>query len=206
MAKRQGQTAQVRYVAVDLESSRFLFRPEKEHIFRPRRGSTIEHAWKIGRLDYVQQRAWTLFIRMVMDAAGVSGPVTSAYSEMIDITGQGAFNAPTAYSNEPLVLFEYLMDRHLSRKERALLKDLLYDELTRPGIVGLDRIGFIFAGYKDDAQARASGIGVILCLLDRLDEFFKHHAHVERFERAERAQSAMLKPVGKNAKKTLVKA
>lgn len=190
MARRQNYAVEVRHAAVELASSPYMFRGEREQIFRPRRGSTMEHIWKIGRLTYVQQRAWTLFIRMIMEAAGKSGPVTGSYSEKIDINnGTEGFNAPVAYENDALELFKFLMDRHLSRKERALLKDLLYDELTRPGVVGLGRVGFMLCGYKDDAQARAAGVGVVGYLMDRLDEFFKHYAHIERLERREKLEA-----------------
>ena len=176
--QRREKVQKIQYAAVELASKSFLFRAEREQIFRPRRGSTLEHAWKIGRLTYLQQHAWNLLIREIMDAKGASGGVTSSYSEKVDIQSNGAA-MPVAYTNRAYQRMEFLMQRYLSRKEYALLRDLLYDELTKPGVVGLNQIGFWFAGYKDNAQARAAGVGVIGCLLDRIAEFYRHHGALD---------------------------
>jgi len=158
-------TAQIRRLALQIEAH--MHRAEKEDIFKPRRGSIMEQLWKGGMLTYQQQRAWTQLIRLVQDAKGKSGPVVSSYSEAIDGGGAGGMSVPDAYENDSHVELT-LLGTKLSAKERAILHDLLFDELTRPGSVGLGRIGFYFSGYKNEAQARAAGTAAIQYVCDRL--------------------------------------
>jgi hypothetical protein len=140
--------------------------------FRPKHGTQVERIWKMMKLDERQQIAWQQFIDDVMLAHGKSGPVTSAYGEQ---TGRGDgsdFKVPTAYVNKHYQTLERLLDRFLSRRERALLAELVQDTLRGNGSMQIETVGLVMSGYADKASARAAGVAHCQSLLSRLADFY----------------------------------
>ena len=141
--------------------------------YRPRVGTQIYRIWKIGKLDRRQQMAWHHFCNDIYGAAGKSGAVCSAYGEYSDKGGFGPSDkTPTAFTNDAYNRVDYIWNRYLGRREKALLLDLIHDDIQSGGDLSIEAIGIIRSGYKDRAQAWASGVTHTQNLLDRLADFY----------------------------------
>lgn len=141
--------------------------------YKPRVETQIYRVWKMAKLDFRQQAAWKQFRDDVDKAAGKSGGVCSAYGEYSDKGGFGPSDkVPVAKTNKAYNRVEFILDRYLGRRERALLVDLLRDDLQKGGDLNIETIGVIRSGYKDKAQARASGVTHVQNLLDRLADLY----------------------------------
>jgi hypothetical protein len=151
---------------VALGISADIFRPEREEAFAPRKGTVLHGLWQGKRLTLRHQRAWKHFTIDLYEAHGKSGPVTSSYGEYAD-KPISDFKLPSAYVNAQYKRLERLIAA-LTGEERILLKDLIVEEVQRPGHLKLELIGFARNGYRDEAQARAAGAATITCLLNRI--------------------------------------
>jgi hypothetical protein len=146
------------------------FQGIKAAMYRPREGTVIFNVWKSEKLTLRQQRAWAKLVSDITEAAGESGKVTASYEQAVQVSGNKQWRA---YTNREYDRVVQLCDHFLDRtKERPLLVDLIADEIHKPGVLNLERIGFHFNGYKDQAQARAAGIANICGLLDRLARYY----------------------------------
>ncbi len=148
-----------------------VFRGEADRTWEPRKGTQIHRVWKMQKLDVRQQRAWKRFRDEVDAARGKSGGVTSPYGEQIG-DGDPSERMPTAYTNEQYRRVEYIFKRYLGRRERALLGDLLQDDLKSGTELQLEFIGLIRSGYANADDARTSGVTHVQNLLDRLADLF----------------------------------
>ncbi len=138
--------------------------------YRPREGTLMFDVWKSEKLELHQQKAWAKFVSDLLEAAGESGKVTGSYAQAVDASGNKTWQAWTNREYDRVVrLSDDYLDR---RKERPLLMALILDEIQTQGVVQLERIGFHCNGYKDKAQARATGIANVCCLLDRISRFY----------------------------------
>ena len=147
-----------------------VFRGEKERAFQPRAKTVIRRVWEAERLNLRQQRAWRKFMDDYDKAEGKSGGVTSGYGEYTD-KSDSDFKVPTAYEN---VYYKRIVQicNSLSRREYALLKDLVQDELKATGNIRLELIGLMRSGYQDKNSARVAGVVHIQNLLDRIADCY----------------------------------
>lgn len=144
---------------------------EKHLQYKPRKGTQIYRVWNMGKLDYRQQRAWAIFRRDFDTAEGVSGGVTSAYGEYKD-NGGNSQKTPTSYTNVSYNRIDRLVSSFLTRDESILLRDLLKDDLQSSSDVSLEFIGLIRSGYKDDDNARTSGVTHVQNLMSKLAAYY----------------------------------
>jgi hypothetical protein len=140
--------------------------------FQPKQGTQVHRVWKMQKLDDRQQIAWQQFIDDVMLAHGKSGNVTSGYGEFSDKGNGNEFKVPTAYTNTYYRRLERLLKGFLSRRERALILELLQDHLQANSSLQIETIGLVRSGYGDKASARSSGVTHIQNLLDRVADFY----------------------------------
>jgi len=145
-----------------------------DEIYKPRQGTQVFRVWKMGKLSARQQRAWQSFRKDVDEALGASGSVTGGYGEYTDRGSADGFKVPVAYTNVAYQRLDDIYSRHLGRHERALLRDLLWNDLRADDTLQLEIIGFVRSGYsgKDKDSARASGVTHVQNLLDRLADYF----------------------------------
>jgi len=147
-----------------------VFKGEKERAFQPRAKTVMRRVWDAGKLNMRQQRAWKKFLDDHDKAEGRSGGVVSAYGDYIQ-KGDNEFREPTAYENVYRRRIVQICSG-LSRREYALLKDLVQDELKATGNIQLELIGLMRSGYADKNSARVAGVVHIHNLMDRLaDEY-----------------------------------
>ncbi len=140
--------------------------------FAPKSGTQVHRCFKMLKLDERQQIAWTQFVDDVRLAHGKSGNVCASYGESTDKGSGDGFLAPTAYINTYYRRVERLIIQFLDRAERALLYELLQDELKGNSGLSLEAIGLLRSGYADKVSARASGVTHVQCLLNRLASFY----------------------------------
>ena len=160
--------------ALAISLLKVVHRGEKETAFEPRKGTQLHRVWLAGKLDIRQQRAWSAFRRDCDAAEGKSGAVCSSYGEYHD-KGQGdEFKVPTAYTNEAYRRVEYILMRYLDRQDRALLADLVQDDMSANKSLTLEIIGVIRSGYKNEKDARIAGIVNIQNLLSRLASYYSY--------------------------------
>lgn len=138
--------------------------------YKPREGTVMHGVWKSEKLEFRQQRAWSMFVTDLYEMAGESGKVTGSYAQAVQVSGNKSWRAST---NREYDRVTKLCDEYLDRqKERPLLVSLIFDEIQSSGILDIERIGFHFNGYRDKAQARSAGIANICCLMSRLAQFY----------------------------------
>lgn len=146
------------------------FQGIKALMYRPREGTVIHNCWKSEKLTMRQQKAWAKLVKDITEAAGESGKVTGSYEQAVQVSGNKSWRA---YTNREYDRVVQLCDHFLDRtRERPLLVDLIADEIHKPGVLHLERIGFHFNGYRDSSQARAAGIANVCALLDRVAVFY----------------------------------
>lgn len=148
------------------------FKGQANEDFAPRNGTQVHRVWKMCKLDDRQQIAWQQFCDDVALAHGKSGAVTSAYGESTDKGDGSDFRVPKAYTNTYYRRVERLLTEFLSRKERALLYELLQDTLKGTSSLQVETIGVLRSGYQDKASARAAGVAHVQGLLDRLADYY----------------------------------
>jgi hypothetical protein len=148
------------------------FRGQALDNFQPKQGTQVHRIWKMTKLDERQQIAWQQFMDDVNLAHGKSGSVTSAYGEYADKGNGNEFKVPTAYVNKHYQNLEMLLDRFLSRRERALLAELTQDTLRGNSSMQIETVGLVMSGYADKASARAAGVAHCQALLSRLADFY----------------------------------
>src|SRR5262249_1012130 len=102
---------------------------------------------------------------------GKSGSVSSGYGESTN-RESSEFRAPVAFTNRAYRNVERLKS-FLSRREKALLMDLLQDSLQGTSALRLETIGLINSGYSDKDQARTAGVVHVQTLLSRLADFYQ---------------------------------
>lgn len=141
--------------------------------FEPRSGTQVHRCFKMLKLDERQQIAWRYFLDDVSLSHGKSGGVVSAYGDQVSISDAGDFKAPTAFSNVYYRRVERLLTEFLSRRERALLYELLQDELKGGSSLQLETIGLIMSGYNDKVSARAAGVVHTQNILNRLADYYQ---------------------------------
>lgn len=143
-----------------------VFKGEKERAFQPRAKTVMRRVWEAERLNLRQQRAWRKFMDDYDKAEGKSGSVTSGYGEYTD-KSDNDFKVPVAYENAYYKRIVQICNS-LSRREYALLKDLVQDELKANNNIRLELIGLMRSGYADKNSARVAGIVHVQLLLDRI--------------------------------------
>jgi len=148
-----------------------VHRGEKETAFEPRKGTQLHRVWASNKLDMRQQRAWVAFRKDCDNADGKSGGVTIRYDDIIDHDG-GTDKIPVAFVNSAQRRVEYILLTYLDRRERALLADLVQDDMSANKNLTLEIIGMIRSGYKNESDARVAGIVNIQVLLGRLASFY----------------------------------
>lgn len=153
--------------------SQIVFKGVVNQDFRPREGTQVHRIWRMTKLDDRQQIAWTQLCDDVALGFGRSGSVVSSYGEQVSQGDGSDFKAPTAKTNVYYRRFTRLLTEYLSRKERALLYELLQDNLKGSSSLTLETIGIIRSGYQDKVSARAAGVVHCQTLLDRLADFYQ---------------------------------
>jgi hypothetical protein len=148
-----------------------VFRGEQERAFEPRKGTQIYRVYRMNRLDLRQQRSWKKFRDDFDRAQGKSGSVTSSYGEFQD-GGDNSERVPVAYTNGAYERIKDIFQRYLGRRERALLYDLLQDDLRSGTELQLEFIGLIRSGYSGEDEARVAGVVHVQTLLDKLGDFY----------------------------------
>jgi len=148
-----------------------VHRGERERAFQPRAKTLVHKIWNAGRLSLRQQRAWFKFVDDFHKAEGKSGSVSASYGDYTDKSDDGDFKVPTAYTNAYYQKISRICNA-LSRREYALLKDLVQNELKATDNIKLEIIGLMRSGYQDKNSARVAGVVNVQLLLDRIaDEY-----------------------------------
>lgn len=149
-----------------------LFSPEKDDRYKPRQGTIIYTMWVHKKLTLKHQQAWCHFVEDLNSAEGRSGPIVSSYRESSGGSGgSNVLRIPTATTNASYRRLERLFEQ-LTREEKILLRDLIFEEVQAKGQLKQELIGFVCNGFKSEDQARASGATRITCLLERLGAFY----------------------------------
>lgn len=161
---------QVRLDIVAMKIYEVVHKGAREKAFEPKAKTLVWKAWDADKLSMRQQEGWHMLCKDINEAYGKSGSVSSGYNEMSD--GGERTYLPRAFVNEAQRRLEDLERRFLSRREKALLKDLLRNYAQEGHDIKLEHIGLVRSGYAGDDSARASGITHIQILLDRLADFF----------------------------------
>ena len=167
--KSSPRASQVEINRVAIGLYQVMFAGQKDDFYKPREGTIVFRCWDAGKLDFRQQRAWKKFMEDVEKAAGKSGKVTGSYQQAVQVSGNRSWSA---YTNQEFDRQDYATNHFLSRKERTLLRDLVSDDLRPTGVFHLEGIGLARNGYKNDSQARASGVTSVCNLLDRIADFY----------------------------------
>ena len=178
MSKRAGKvykefsalkrTEEINFAAIQI--FQIVFRGEQETAFEPKKGTQLYRVWHMMKLDMRQQLAWHRFRQDCDKAAGKSGPVTASYGDYVDGDGDH-LRVPTAYTNAAYKRVEAVF-RTMGRRDRALLWDLLQDDLRAGSPLRLEYIGFIRAGYSEEEKARTAGVVLVQNVLDRLADLY----------------------------------
>lgn len=143
-----------------------------EH-YKPRVETQMFRVWRMEKLDRRQQMAWKQFRDDIDRATGKSGAVTAAYGEYKDESSFGPSDRmPVAYTNQSYERIRDIFYRYLGRRDKALLYDLLRDDLQKGGELNVETIGVVRTGYRDKASARAAGVVLIQSLMDRLADYY----------------------------------
>lgn len=169
-AARQDVEQAISRVAVSIYETGFV--AARRDDFKPRAGTLMAQLWQHKRLSERQQRAWFAFTSDLYGAAGKSGPIVSGYGDGTRSTNPSEFKAPVAHVNAQYRRLERLVATFTAREERALLGDLIQDELQRRGDLHLERIGLHISGYANADQARSSGTTAIHMVLARIASFY----------------------------------
>jgi hypothetical protein len=148
-----------------------VFKAEQERAFEPRKGTVLHSVWQAQKMDMRQQRAWKRFRDDVDAALGKSGGVTSSYGDYHD-GGDSSDRVPTAHTNKAYQRVQDILQRHLGRREKTLLHDLLQNDLTSNTELKLEFIGLLRSGYADERDAKTAGVVQIQCLLDKISDFY----------------------------------
>lgn len=150
-----------------------VWRGEAIDRYKPRVETQIFRVWKMAKLDLRQQSAWQAFRDDFDRAAGWSGGTTSSYGEYMSESPFGPSDrAPVAYTNRSFDRIKDIFERHLGRRDKALLYDLLRDDLQRGGDLNLETIGIVRTGYKDKVTSRVAGVVLIQSLLDKVADYY----------------------------------
>jgi len=147
-----------------------VFRGEADRTWEPRKGTQIHRVWKTTKLDVRQQRAWKKFRQDFDEAHGKSGGVTASYGEQLG-NGDGE-RMPRAFTNEQYRRVHHIFKTYLGRREKALLYDLLQDDLKSGTDLTLEFIGLLRSGYGGEDDARVAGTVHVQYLLERLADFY----------------------------------
>lgn len=147
-----------------------VFKGGKEKAFEPKAKTLVWKIWDMDKLSIRQQQGWHMLCQDIQNAYGKSGSVSSGYNEMSD--GGERTYLPRAYVNAAQGRLEDLERRFLSRREKALLKDLLRNYSQDGHEVKLEHIGLVRSGYAGEDSARVAGVVHVQALMDRLADFF----------------------------------
>lgn len=147
-----------------------VFKGGQEKAFEPKQKTLVHKVWAMDKLSIRQQQGWHMLMKDIREAVGKSGSVASGYGEAHD--GGERTYLPRAYVNEAYRRLDELERRFLSRREKALLKDLLKNTAQEGHDLKLEHIGLVRSGYSNDDQARSSGVTHVQTLLDRLGDFY----------------------------------
>lgn len=153
---------------------RVVHRGERETAFEPRKGTQLHRVWAANKLNIRQQMAWREFRRDCAAAEGKSGGVCGAYGEYVEKGNDADFKVPTAYVNAAYKRVEHILMDYLDRHDRALLADLVQDDMNSSKKLTLEIIGVIRSGYKNENDARIAGIVNIQTLLSRLASYYSY--------------------------------
>lgn len=169
MTPRRNAHQEIARVAVAVYEMEF--KGIKALVYKPREGTVMHNVWKSEKLELRQQRAWSRFVKDLHEAAGESGKVTGSYEQAVQVSGNRDWRA---FTNREYERVRRLCDDYLDRqKERPLIVALIMDELQKPGVLNLERIGLHFNGYRDSSQARSAGIANVCCLMNRIASFYE---------------------------------
>lgn len=149
-----------------------MFTAQRQEQYKPREGTLMRHLWDSKRLTLQHQRAWRHFTNDLHGAHGRSGPVTSGYGESTSSRSTSEFRAPRSYVNAEYRRVEKLYAQMSAGAERALMADLMHDEVRPNGTLVAENIGFHVTGYRNEDQARAAGVATIIALLGRIADFY----------------------------------
>ena len=169
VSKKQIDIAQLERVVVGCYT--IMFNGEKDPFYEPKPGTIMHRLWKGSKLSFLHQKTWKSFVVDLREAAGKSGKTGSSYGEYSDVSSDG-YRVPVAFTNEAYERVTRLFNHFLGRYERHLLRDLIIDEIQKPGHFELELLGLARNGYKNSDQARAAGIANICCLLDRMHDYY----------------------------------
>lgn len=149
------------------------FKGVKNPDFAPKNGTQVHRCFKMEKLSERQQIGWREFSDDVALAFGKSGGVVSAYGETTNRGDGSDFRAPKTFTNPAYRRIERLLRDFLNRRERALLYELLQDELKGNSSLQLETIGLLRSGYADKVSARAAGVVHCQLLLERLADYYQ---------------------------------
>lgn len=155
---------------ISMQIYQVVFKGDKEKAFEPKKKTLLHQVWSIGKLTIRQQQGWHMLTKDIGNAYGNSGSVSSGYGEFHD--GGERTYLPSAYVNDAQGRLEDLERRFLSRREKALLRDILRNTAQEGYELKLEHIGLVRSGYAGDDSARASGVTHVQTLLDRLADFY----------------------------------
>lgn len=161
---------QKRLDLISMQIYQVVFKGAREKAFEPKAKTAVHTVWAADKLSMRQQQGWHMLIRDIYEAKGKSGGVSSGYGELQD-GGERTF-LPKAYKNDAYCRLEDLEYRFLSRREKALLRDLLRNTAQEGHEVKLEHIGLIRSGYAGTESARVAGVVHTQVLLDRLADFY----------------------------------
>ena len=162
---------QQRLDIIAMQIYQVVFKGDREIAFEPQQQKSLVHrVWDMGKLTIRQQQGWHMLNKDIAEAQGKSGGVSSGYGEMHD-GGERTF-IPKAYVNEAYRRLEALERGFLSRREKALLKDLLRNAMQEGHELKLEHIGLVRSGYAGKDSAYVAGVVHTQTLLDRLADYY----------------------------------
>jgi hypothetical protein len=170
LTKKQIETAQLDRISVGIY--KLMFCGEQERAFEPRPGTVMHKIWKMRKLNIRQQHTWARFVKDLRGAKGRSGKVCGSYAEFTNVSSSGD-RLPVALTNDEYKKIEAIFTVHIGRRDALLLRDLVIDELQKPGHLQLELLGLAKNGYKNADQARAAGIATITSMIDRLADLYE---------------------------------
>ncbi len=147
-----------------------VFKGAREKAFEPKPKTLVHKVWDMGKLSIRQQQGWAMLCKDIQEAFGKSGSVSSGYGELHD-GGEPTF-LPRAYVNEAYRRLDDLEKRFLSRREKALLKDLVRNTAQESHEIKFEHIGLIRSGYGGENSAHVAGVVHTQVVLDRLADFY----------------------------------
>ena len=146
-----------------------VFRGDAEKAFEPRHKTLVHEVWRIKKLTIRQQQGWKMFRDDIDNAVGKSG-ASAAYGDYHD-KGERVY-LPRAYESDAYGRVRDLYERFLGRREKALLLDLLQNDMQEGNELKLEFIGLLRTGYAGKESAYIAGVVTIQALLDRLADFY----------------------------------